>query len=123
LQAPPYPWNWKPEPGAAVKVIFVPGAKLAEQLVGQLMPAGLLVTVPVPLTLTDNCGFWVCAFFPRLPHATDPSTSPIERRKNQARGITLTTPFSRNLGASVSRRVACQPAHAVESFEIIEDML
>jgi hypothetical protein len=35
-------------------VTFVPGAKLAAQAVGQLIPAGLLVTVPVPLTVTDN---------------------------------------------------------------------
>jgi len=36
----------------AVRVMDVPDGKLAVQVVGQLIPAGLLVTVPVPVTAT-----------------------------------------------------------------------
>jgi hypothetical protein len=48
--APPYCENWNPEPAVAVKVSAVPEAKLALQAEGQLIPAGLLVTVPVPVS-------------------------------------------------------------------------
>jgi hypothetical protein len=44
---PLHPVKVNPAFGAAVKVIG-PSAKLAVQVVPQLMPAGLLVTVPVP---------------------------------------------------------------------------
>ena len=36
----------------AVRVTEVPDAKLAVHVVGQLIPPGLLVTVPVPVTAT-----------------------------------------------------------------------
>jgi hypothetical protein len=52
LHAPPYPENWNPEPAVAVRVTEVPDGKLAVQVVGQLIPAGLLLTVPVPVTET-----------------------------------------------------------------------
>jgi hypothetical protein len=45
----PQPANVDPLVGVAVSVICVPLAKLAEQVVGQLIPAGVLVTVPVPV--------------------------------------------------------------------------
>jgi hypothetical protein len=35
-------------PGVSLSVTWLSGAKLAEHVVGQLIPAGLLVTVPVP---------------------------------------------------------------------------
>jgi hypothetical protein len=47
--APLQPVKVEPVAGAAVKVIAVPLAKLAEQVAPQLMPAGALVTVPVPV--------------------------------------------------------------------------
>jgi hypothetical protein len=50
LHAPLYPENLNPEEGVAVSVTTVPGLKLAVQVVGQLTPVGLLVTVPVPVT-------------------------------------------------------------------------
>jgi len=53
--APLYPENWKPEPAVAVRVTDVPDVKLAVQVEGQLIPAGLLVTVPWPVTATVNC--------------------------------------------------------------------
>ena len=45
--------------GAAVRVTFVAGAKLAAHVLGQLIPAGLLVTVPEPTTVTVRLGFFV----------------------------------------------------------------
>lgn len=54
LHAPLYPENWKPEPAVAVRVMEVPVGKLAVQVVGQLIPAGLLVMDPVPVTATVN---------------------------------------------------------------------
>jgi hypothetical protein len=47
-QAPPHPLNRKLLAGVAVRVTFVPEAKLAVQVPGQLIPDGLLVIVPCP---------------------------------------------------------------------------
>jgi hypothetical protein len=47
--APPHPANVELAFGAAVSVIAVPLAKFAAHVVGQLIPAGLLVTVPPPV--------------------------------------------------------------------------
>jgi hypothetical protein len=52
LQTPVKPENEKPAPGVAVRRTDAPSAKLAEQACGQLMPAGSLVTVPLPATPT-----------------------------------------------------------------------
>jgi hypothetical protein len=46
--APPQPPKMKLAPGVAVNVTFVFLAKLAVHVVGQLIPAGVLVTVPEP---------------------------------------------------------------------------
>src|ERR1700676_5288640 len=43
------PENCDPEAGEAAKLTVVPGLKVAAQDVPQLMPVGLLVTVPLPL--------------------------------------------------------------------------
>jgi hypothetical protein len=40
--------------GVAVRVTLVPVAKVASQVPGQLIAAGLLVTVPLPTTERDN---------------------------------------------------------------------
>ena len=48
LQAPPQPANVKPAAGFSVNVTCVFWANVAVQVDGQLMPAGVLVTVPVP---------------------------------------------------------------------------
>ncbi len=49
-QPPPlHPAKVEPVAGVAVSVTSVPLAKVAEQVVPQLMPAGLLVTVPLPV--------------------------------------------------------------------------
>ncbi|MBV9342150.1 MAG: hypothetical protein JO159_14855 [Acidobacteria bacterium] len=54
LQAPLKPEKLDPAAGEAVRLTLVPPLKLAEQLLGQLMPAGWLVTVPLPDTETVN---------------------------------------------------------------------
>ena len=49
VQLPPHPPNKKLVPGVAVSVICVPCAKLAlHAALGQLIPAGVLVIVPLP---------------------------------------------------------------------------
>src|SRR5215471_9470833 len=57
--SPLQPANVAPLAAAAVNVTLVPASKVALHAVGQLMPAGLLVTVPLPvpatLTVTVNC--------------------------------------------------------------------
>jgi hypothetical protein len=51
LQAPLQPAKVDPESGVAVKLTTVPLSKSAEQLEPQEIPAGVLVTVPVPVPL------------------------------------------------------------------------
>jgi hypothetical protein len=57
-QAPLHPLKEKPLSGVAVSATDVPLVKLAEQVPGQEMPAGVDVTVPLPVTETDSvrCG-------------------------------------------------------------------
>jgi phage tail protein X len=57
LQAPPQPLKPQPFAGVAVSVTCVAEAKFALHVDGQLIPAGELVTVPLPVTLTDNATF------------------------------------------------------------------
>lgn len=54
LQAPLKPEKVNPAAGVALRLTVVPGVKLAAQFVGQLIPAGALVTVPLPETATAN---------------------------------------------------------------------
>jgi len=46
------PVNAEPEPSTAVSTTWLFPAKVAEQVVGQLIPAGELVTVPLPVVVT-----------------------------------------------------------------------
>jgi len=55
LQSPLKPEKVDPDDGVAVRLTLVPSSKLAVQVEGQLIPAGLLVTVPGPETVTVNC--------------------------------------------------------------------
>ena len=53
--APLQPEKVAPEPGVWLSVTAVPEGKFALQVPEeQLMPAGLLVTVPLPVTATDK---------------------------------------------------------------------
>ncbi len=56
VQAPPQFANVDPAAGVAVRVTAVPGVTDCEQVAPQLMPAGLLVTVPdpVPIFVTES---------------------------------------------------------------------
>jgi hypothetical protein len=49
LQAPLHPAKVDPEPAFAVKTTATPLVKFALQVLGQVMPLGLLVTAPVPV--------------------------------------------------------------------------
>ena len=49
VQAPDHPANVELGSAVAVRVTWLPLAKLAVQVVPQLTPEGLLVTVPVPV--------------------------------------------------------------------------
>jgi hypothetical protein len=51
-QAPPQPANVQPGAGAAVSVTVLPVAKPAAQAVPQSIPAGALVTLPLPVVAT-----------------------------------------------------------------------
>lgn len=51
-QAPDQPRNCAPLAGVAVRLTDAPGAKLVLQLVVQEIPVGVLVTEPLPATLT-----------------------------------------------------------------------
>jgi len=51
-QAPLHPAKVDPAAAVSVKVTTVPLLKLALQVLGQLMPLGLLLTVPVPVPAT-----------------------------------------------------------------------
>jgi hypothetical protein len=56
-QAWPQPLKAQPLAGVADNVTCVPGAKLALHVVGQLIPAGELATVPLPVTLIEIATF------------------------------------------------------------------
>jgi len=49
VQAPLQPENVEPEAAAAVRVTLVPETTVVLQVLPQLMPVGLEVTVPVPV--------------------------------------------------------------------------
>jgi|SRR5437762_12935494 len=53
-QPPLQPLNVEPAVGAAVKVTWVPLVNEAEQVAPQEMPAGLLVTVPLPVPALET---------------------------------------------------------------------
>ena len=49
VHAPDHPAKVEPDSGVAVNTTVVPEGKLALQVPGQLIPAGVLVTVPAPV--------------------------------------------------------------------------
>ena len=76
LQAPLQPENPEPPPGVAVRVTWVPLLNVAEQVVGQLIPVGVLVTLPLApgaetVTCRESVPTWVGPLLtPRQPTAT-----------------------------------------------------
>ena len=55
VQAPDQPANFEPVAGVAVSVTCVPLPKLSVHVAPQLIPAGELVTVPVPVPVLAIC--------------------------------------------------------------------
>jgi len=53
---PLHPANVEPDAGAAVRVTVVPLVKLEEQVAPHVMPAGVLVTVPLPVPVLTTAG-------------------------------------------------------------------
>jgi phage tail protein X len=80
LQAPPKLLNMYPETGVAVRDTAVPERNDALQVAGQLIPAGVLVNVPLPeiVTVSRTC------FFSCVWGSFDPPPPQPERRKNIA---------------------------------------
>ena len=80
--APLHPSNVKLVPGVAVSVTCVPEAKFAVQVPGQLMPEGVLVTVPEP----EPADVTVKATSepPPGPGSAAANQSPATRQKNNA---------------------------------------
>jgi hypothetical protein len=67
--APLQPAKVEPAAGAAVRVTAVPGVKDCAQLAPQLIPAGVLITVPVPVPLLVTDSVQV------VPPVADPLTA------------------------------------------------
>jgi hypothetical protein len=59
VQLPDQPANVEPEPGVAVNATEVPLFSVVEHVVPQLIPAGLLVTVPVPVPARVTVSMYV----------------------------------------------------------------
>jgi hypothetical protein len=110
VHAPLNPENWKPEPAAAVRVMEVPDGKLAVQVEGQLIPAGLLVTVPVPVSATVSWKFLGGGGLLLLevpPQAVSTNTQARETTKADNRKLKQCQPsIGRILGAKRSSWVA-----------------
>jgi hypothetical protein len=54
LQPPVQPLNVNPASGVAFKLTVVPAVKLKRQVVPQLIPEGVLVTIPLPVFATER---------------------------------------------------------------------
>jgi hypothetical protein len=59
VQLPDQPANVDPEAGVAVKVTAVPLLTIVVQVLPQLIPEGLLVTVPVPVPVRVTVSVYV----------------------------------------------------------------
>src|SRR6185436_12493922 len=99
-QAPPQPAKKEPAAGVAVRVRTEPGVTDCEHVAPQLMPAGALVTVPVPdpflatesvtgpvrlnVAVTDVAAFTVTAHVP-VPEQAPPQPA----KKEPAAGVAV----------------------------------
>jgi hypothetical protein len=84
LQPPVQPLNVNPASGVAFKVTVAPAVKLERQLVPQLIPEGVLVTVPLPVfaaerltVLRENVAVQVLSAFIATDDAELPEQSPV----------------------------------------------
>jgi hypothetical protein len=78
-QSPPQPPKVEPAVALAVRVTLVPLAKLAVQIPGQVIPAGVLITVPVPLpeTTTVRLGPLGVMLYPWHASASNAAPEPV----------------------------------------------
>ncbi len=102
VYAPPKPAKLKPDAAVGVIVTVVPGGKLAVQAAGQSIPAGLLLTVPVPVIATTSC---TCGEVdgPEPPPQALSSKARNKENNNTGRGDT-------ELRIPVLRKVGCETA-------------
>ena len=72
-------------PGVAVRVTWVFAGKLAVQAVGQLIPAGLLVTVPAPVAGVATVNWYdIGPVFEPVPEPPpQPARSRVGNKDNQ----------------------------------------
>src|SRR5438093_4248464 len=83
-QPPPLqPLKVEPAAGAAVSVTAVPLAKLAAQVAPQVMPAGLLVTVPAPVPALETVSVKVGGMMAGTVVAPGPGTTRKGRGREQ----------------------------------------
>jgi hypothetical protein len=92
LQAPLQPAKVEPDAGAAVRLTTVPELNDAEQVEPQLIPAGELVTVPVPVPLfvTERVNGPEEVDWP-LMIVKSSSTAPVSLRNLASRRLPLTS--------------------------------
>jgi hypothetical protein len=110
LHAPPYPENWKPAAARAVSVMDVPDVKLASHVVGQLIPEGLLVTVPVPVTATDSWklfGGGGGAVLVLPPQAVRAKAQAREAAKPDTRKLTRCQPLNGSVFRCETEKLGC----------------
>ena len=50
----PHPTNTEPDAAVAVRSMTLPSANVMEQVDGQMMPEGVLMTVPLPVSVSDT---------------------------------------------------------------------
>jgi hypothetical protein len=103
VQAPSQWSNRLPGSGVAVSVTMVPSGNGAEHVAGQLIPAGSLVTVPVPVPLsksTASVKSVADAIGPALAGAGEPKVAPIP---DAGRSASTKTPRAMPTATPVTR--------------------
>ncbi len=67
---PLQPAKVEPDAGVGVRVTMVPLVKVEEQVVPQVIPAGELVTVPLPVPASMTERLKLCTAVLTIPHAS-----------------------------------------------------
>jgi len=133
-QAPPQPAKKEPAAGVAVRVRTVPGVTDCEHVAPQLMPAGVLVTVPVPVPFLAtesvtgpvrlNIAVTDVAALTVTTHVPVPEQAPLQpAKKEPAAGVAVSVRAVP--GATVCEHVAPQlmPVGALVTVPVPEPVL